>query len=156
MIHCRALFIATLSLLVFLGGSLAHAIDPRFELDPRMMQQKLPPATPPVSPAKESVPPRGGSGETSYTVKRGDSLVKILRRDFGKSNSEARALIPEIERRNRLSNSGRLEAGRHIIIPLPVKSVKQVARTVRYAKRSAPKTAEKKIVGHRLVLFKGS
>ena len=156
MIHRRALLLATFSLTVFLGGSLAHAIDPRFELDPRMLQQKLPPVTPPVSPAKESAPPRSGTGETSYTVKRGDSLVKILRRDFGKSRSDARALVPEIERRNRLGKAKRLEAGRQIIIPLPVKSVKVAARTVRSRKRSAPKTLEKKTIGHRLALFKGS
>jgi len=157
MTYRRAIFLllAPFLLSIFPGDYLAHAIDPRFELDPRMLQQKLPPKAPPVSPAKESAAPRPGPGETAYRVKRGDSLTKILVRDYGMSKAGAKALIPEIRRRNRLSETGRVAAGRQIIIPLPEKTAKSVSRTVRSAKNGTRKAVGKEIVAHRLSLFKG-
>ena len=55
MTFCRAmlLFLAALVLTVFHGGHRAHALDPRFELNPQALQQKLPAKTPTTaSPAK--------------------------------------------------------------------------------------------------------
>ena len=157
MTNRRAIFLllAPLLLSLFPGDYLALAIDPRFELDPRMLQQKLPPKAPTIPPAKEAAAPRPGPGETAYRVKRGDSLTKILMRDYGMSKDGAKALIPEIRRRNRLGETGRLAAGRHIIIPLPEKSAKSVSRSVRSAKKGERKPAGREIVAHRLYLFKG-
>jgi hypothetical protein len=130
MIHRFALLLATLSLSIILGSSLALAIDPRFELDPRMLQQKLPPRPTPASPAKESAPARSGSGETSSTDRRNDSPV-----------------------RNRPVRSGkakRLVEARH-----RGKSMQQAARTGRSARKGMLGGAEKRIAGHKLALFKG-
>jgi hypothetical protein len=157
MIFCRAMFLllAAILLSVFQGGQRAHAIDPRFELNPQVLQQKLPARTPAASPAKMlAEPPRKGAGETTYTVKPGDHLMKILVRDFGMGNIEAAALIPEIKRRNQLGNSRRLRTGMRIIIPLSAKNARNVVKPARSAKYNRTKSADKKTAGHELALFK--
>jgi hypothetical protein len=150
------LLLALLLLSILPGDYPAHAIDPRFELDPRMLQQKLPPKAPPASQAKESAAARPAPGETTYRVKRGDSLTKILMRDYRMSRDRAKALVPEIRRRNRLGETGGLKAGRNIILPLQEKGAKSVSSTVRSAKKVARKPAGREIVSHRLSLFKGA
>jgi hypothetical protein len=150
------LLLAPLLLSIFTGDYPAYAIDPRFELDPRMLQQKLPPKPPPVSQAKESAAARPAQGETSYRVKRGDSLTKILMRDYGMSKDRAKALIPEIRRRNRLGETGGLKAGINIILPLQDKGAKSVSRSARRVKKVARKPAGGEIVAHRLSLYKGA
>ena len=160
MTFCRAmlLFLAALVLTVFHGGHRAHALDPRFELNPQALQQKLPAKTPTTgSPAiKTPEPQRKGAGETTYTVKPGDHLMKILARDFGMGNNEAEALIPEIKRRNQLGDTRRLRTGMRIIIPLPAKSAKSVVRPAHSAKHSRPKATDTKGSGHKFALFKGA
>jgi len=157
MTNRRAMFLLLAPLLLSLlpGDYLAHAIDPRFELDPRTLQQKLPPKAPPVSPAKASTAVRPGQGESAYRVKRGDSLTKILMREYGMTRAKAISVMPNIRRRNGLGETGRLVAGSEIIIPLPVKSGKRIARTARMAKKGAHRVASREIVSHRLSLFKG-
>jgi hypothetical protein len=149
------LLLAPLLLSLFAGDYPAHAIDPRFELDPRMLQQKLPPKAPPVARAKASKAVRPGQGESAYRVKRGDSLTKILMREYGMSRAKARAVIPDIRRRNGLDGTLRLTAGREIIIPLPGKRGKKAAGSARMAKKGARRSASREIVTHRLSLFKG-
>jgi hypothetical protein len=153
----RALFLLLAPLLLSLlpGAYLAHAIDPRFELDHRMLQQKLPPQAPPVAPAKASTAVRPGPGERAYRVRRGDSLTKILMREYGMSKAKARAVIPDIRRRNGLGDTVRLAAGREIIIPLPEKSGKRPARSAHVYKKGARRAAARENVAHRLSLFKG-
>ncbi len=95
---CRLpfIFLATLLLSFFHAGRQANALDPRFELDPRALQQKLPsrdvkrPATK-RTPAK----PPTSSGETYYTVKPGDHLKKIKKRLAGPGRH---GNIPRIKR----------------------------------------------------------
>lgn len=66
----------------------------------------------PAPPAAES------NGEyTRYTVRPGDFLFRILIRDFGLSNAQAEALIPEIQRLNKLPSATRLDVGQTILIP---------------------------------------
>jgi len=158
MTYRRAIFLLFAPLLLSLlpGDYLAHAIDPRFELDPAMLQRKLPPKAAPISPAKKSAIPRPGPGETAYRVKRGDSLTKILMRDYGMSKGGAKAIIPQILRRNRISETGRLSAGSHIILPIPEKTAKSASRTIRSAKKGSRKAAGREIVAHRLSLFNGT
>jgi hypothetical protein len=156
--HALFLLLAPLLFSIFPGDYPAHAIDSRFELDPRMLQQKLPPKAPPAYQAKEkeSASARPAPEDTSYRVKRGDSLTKILMRDYGVSRDRAKALIPEIRRRNRLSETGGLTAGRNIILPLQEKSAKRVSRSLRSAKMGTRrKPAGVETVAHRLSLFKG-
>jgi len=157
MTFCRALilFTATFFLFIFQGGYSAFALDPRFELNPQTLRQKLPgrPAPAPA-PKKTAEPLRKGAGETSYTVKRGDHLKKILTHDFGMREKEAEALIPGIERRNQLSGARRLRSGMRIIIPLLGKSAKSAIRPSRSAMHSRPHSGHKKSGGHELVLFK--
>jgi hypothetical protein len=153
--RAKFLFLAALFLSVLHGVHYAHALDPRFELSPQALHQKLPDKhLPPASPAKKTPEPlRQGAGETTYTVKQGDHLMKILMRDFGMGNKEAEALIPEIKSRNHLVDTRRLRTGKRIIIPLPEKSAKYVVRPARSAKFRRPKPSDK---NHELALFKGA
>ncbi|BDV44119.1 peptidoglycan-binding protein LysM [Geotalea uraniireducens] len=94
------------------------ALDPRFELDPRALdaspQQSL------REKAGHAVRKAGHrSGEDSeYRVKAGDHIFKILMRDYGLSNREAEALIPEVKRRNGITDIRRLRVGQLLLIPL--------------------------------------
>ncbi|AJE04457.1 LysM peptidoglycan-binding domain-containing protein [Geobacter pickeringii] len=112
-------------------GGLAGAAPPSFELDPRELESTAPPARPPKHPsarphrtptdkggdAAQPSAPEGNETLTRYTVKPGDFLFKILMRDFGLSNAEAEALIPEVQRINHLTSATRLEVGRTLLIP---------------------------------------
>lgn len=150
------LFLTALFLSVFHFGHRAHALDPRFELNPQSLQQKLPAKTPTASSVKNAPePPAKSAGETTYTVKSGDHLMKILVRNFGMGNDQAEALIPEIKRRNQLGDARRLRTGMRLIIPLTAKSAKSIVRPSHSAKLNRPKQADKKIAGHELSLFKG-
>lgn len=130
------LFIATISLSVLLDCSLSYAIDPRFELDPRMLQQKLPPKTPPVSQTKAPASLKGSREETSDNAKQNDS------------NS--------MKRRNRHINTKRPEAEKHIVSQSSANKTRHVARLARSVKGGSPKLSENRAVGHRFALFKGS
>jgi hypothetical protein len=159
MTFCRVmlLFLAALLLPVFHGGHPVYALDPRFELNPQALHEKLPAKTAPASQAKKAPETLAkGAAETTYTVKPGDHLMKILARDFGMGNNEAEALIPEIKRRNQLGDARRLRTGMRIIIPLPAKSAKSAVRPGRSAKQSRPEPVGKKIAGHQLALFRGA
>lgn len=87
-------------------------------------------------PAK-SVPAESTAGagrDSSYTVRPGDNLFLILIRHYGLSNSAAEQLIPEIVRRNNISDPLKLTVGQRLIIPLASKSrpsaVKPAASTL--------------------------
>lgn len=112
-------------------GGLAAAAPPSFELDPRELETTAPPARPSKHPAArphrtqaerggEAAQPSASEGSENlirYTVRSGDFLFKILMRDFGLSNAEAEALIPEVQRINHLTSATRLEVGRTLLIP---------------------------------------
>lgn len=109
------------------------AAPPSFELDLKDLETtKSPPKNrrqPARAPRTESLrnpEPRPDSptaefpGEyTRYTVRQGDFLFRILIRDFGLSNAQAEALIPEIQRLNKLPSATRLDVGQTILIPRP-------------------------------------
>ncbi len=83
---CRLpfVFLATFLLSLFHAGQWANALDPRFELDPRELQQKLPPTDLKAPSAKKKTAvPRTSSGQTYYTVKPVDHLKKIRKRVAG-------------------------------------------------------------------------
>lgn len=127
-------FCAALALWGLVGplhGGAALAAPPSFELDlkdlettkssPKIRRQ---PARPPRKEVSRETRPRPdapaaeSSGDyTRYTVRPGDFLFKILIRDFGLSNAQAEALIPEIQRLNRLPSATRLDVGQTILIP---------------------------------------
>lgn len=77
----------------------------------------------PSKPASDTPPPQAGR-ESSYTVRPGDNLFLILIRQYGLSNSAAERLIPEIVRRNNMSEAQKLTVGQRLIIPLPGKARK--------------------------------
>ncbi len=159
MTFCRTIFlyIAPLFLSVFLGGNCALALDPRFELNTQELQQKLPARSSPAPPAKMAPEPqRKSAGETTYIVKPGDHLMKILVRGFGMGNKEAKILIPEIKRRNQLGDTQRLRTGMRLIIPLSARTSGHVVRAARGAKYKRTKPTDTKISGQGFALFKRS
>lgn len=111
------------------------AMEPRFEIDPQALagstssvkahlknQKRLVQA----HPDKISAANRG----TTYIVKPGDHLFKILMRDYGLSNSETESFIEDIKRENNIYDIKRLKIGQKITIP-PVRrradgSLKQI------------------------------
>ncbi|RNC71387.1 MAG: peptidoglycan-binding protein LysM [Desulfuromonadales bacterium] len=108
-----------LSSLVFsLAPVRSYAIDPRFELDSRVLDKGAD-----ASPReKGGRSPRKGSradeGISDYTITPGDHIFKILMRDYGLSNREAEALVPEVRRLNGITDIRRLRVGQTIRIPL--------------------------------------
>src|SRR5919108_5048069 len=88
--------LAALSLALAPGS--ASAIDPRFELDPRLLDKEAPaPAR-----AKESrgsrKSARPSAGNSDYTIRPGDHIFRILMRDYGLSNDEAETPVPQGKR----------------------------------------------------------
>lgn len=127
-------FCAALALFGLLGPLHSGAVlaaPPSFELELRDLEAtKSSPKTrrqPVRAPRKEgsrapkpqpAAPVAESSGDyTRYTVRPGDFLFKILIRDFGLSNAQAEALIPEIQRLNGLPSATRLDVGQTILIP---------------------------------------
>src|SRR5512137_1026325 len=107
--------------IVLVAPGLCRAMDPKFELDVKSLDQK---ATAPA--AKAAVAPKAapaarsaatGSGEGLYTVKPGDHLFKILMYEFGLSNRETEELIPEVKRLNGITDIRRLKVGSTLRIP---------------------------------------
>lgn len=98
-------------------------MDPRFEIDPQSLVSPAPAAKTHGRIHKQSarasidkVSHSVGKG-TSYTVKAGDHLFKILMRDYGLSNNEAESFIEEIRHENNIYDIKRLKIGQKIIIP---------------------------------------
>lgn len=117
--------LAALSLALVPGS--APAIDPRFELDPRLLDREAP------APARVKEG-RGGrktvraaAGSSDYTIRPGDHIFRILMREFGLSNDEAEALVPEVKRLNGITDIRRLRVGQTIRIPL-TRAGERVAR----------------------------
>lgn len=79
-----------------------------------------------------------GDGVVIHTVKPGDTLFKILMRDFGMSNNEAERLVPEVMRVNGLKSSTRLTIGQKLKIPTGKRSA-SASRSKSTAKHHHPK-----------------
>lgn len=67
--------------------------------------------------SRSKAPTPAAAGTTTYTVKPGDFLFKILMRDFGMSNREAELRIDDVMRANNLASSTRLTVGQKLVIP---------------------------------------
>jgi len=110
-----------LSLYVLLMASTALALDPKFELDPKALEKKLPqqaPATATPTPARQTASSTSRSPQgTTYTIKAGDNLFKILMSEYGINNGQAEQLIPAIRKINGLENSKNLRVGSTIQLP---------------------------------------
>lgn len=119
---CAAITICTL--LLPLHGGLAQAAPSSFELELKDLETTKPSPKPrhrqtrqPRKAIDSDHASAATAGFTRYTVKPGDFLFKILIRNFGLSNAQAEALIPEIQRLNKLPSATRLEVGQTILIP---------------------------------------
>ena len=68
---------------------------------------------------------QGGGGEaapedvSSYTLKPGDHLYRVLAREYGVTGSRADALVEKILQLNHIPNIHRLKTGSTLLIPLP-------------------------------------
>lgn len=121
----RTLVRTLLILAVLLSASAVLAVmDPRYEIDPQLMVGSITQSKSSkvmrkkVSAGRHTVrAQRPRSDGTSYTVKPGDHLFKILMRDFGLSNAEAELFIDEIRRENNIYDIKRLKIGQTITIP---------------------------------------
>jgi hypothetical protein len=115
------------------------AMDPKFELDPKMLDKKLGKSSS-HSPARAAAHPGGGSFKGStYTIKQGDHLFKLLAREYGVTGERAEALIPRIKRLNKFSDIRRLKVGSTIVIP-PLEAL-QSANAKRLKRRIEPERA---------------
>lgn len=142
-------FRLTLIPLSFLVGlctvsSVSAVMDPRFEIDAQTLSTST--ATAKLSDKKSkhlirstvSKTPSAAKG-TTYIVKPGDHLFKILMRDYGLSNSEAESFIDEIRSENNILDIKRLKIGQKIVIP-PI--LRRADGTLKLVK--AANTADKK------------
>ena len=108
---------------LFAAADSGAVMDPRFEIDPQTLVSPAPKAKAPGGIHKQSARSTAGKNShitgkgTTYTVKAGDHLFKILMRDYGLSNNEAESFIEEIRRENNIYDIKRLRIGQKIIIP---------------------------------------
>lgn len=68
-------------------------------------------------------PQRPLRGYMKYTVRRGDTIVSILKDRFGFSEREAQIMIPEIRGKNGVAQSSGLRIGQILYIPVPVEEL---------------------------------
>lgn len=133
-----------------------YALDRRFELSPRLLSQG---SEPPAARSAEGRPSprreRTASGLTEYTVRPGDHIFKILMKEYGLSNREAEALVPEVRRINGITDIRRLRVGQTIRLPLGAIAGGEDRRNNRAVFRetsvaSAAGTPQEKGAGHLL------
>ncbi len=104
-----------------------YAIDSRFELDPDVLAKKVGISAPPPVHTEPHVPHattprvpvhRKRAGHTElYTVRPGDNIYKILIRQYGMTDAEAEALLPEVKRLNGVTDIHALQVGTRLKIP---------------------------------------
>lgn len=121
----RVFIITAFFLNTLLGFRSAYAdMDPRFELNPTSLAGPKSTAVPqkhqkrvvrtylePTQPAVTT------DSSVLYTVKPGDHVYKILRRDYGMTTKEAWLFTNEILRENRISDIENIKVGDTIFIP---------------------------------------
>jgi len=120
--HTRNILALLLTIAVSATVEPLHAaMDPRFELSPQALEgtQARKPA---AKSRRHAAHPRYRSGQlpkngTTYVVKPGDNLHKVLVRRFGLSDNETEALIEEICVKNNIRDIKRLKIGQRIEIP---------------------------------------
>lgn len=137
---------AVFFLLLFQAALPAYALDHRFDLDTDKLSQNLPKKTEQVSEPVKAATPRNDAGQTIYTVKPGDFIMKILIREFGMNDEAASGLLPEIQRLNQISDVHRLKIGARLVIPLPAKNGHRTAKRDRPAGNQPKKPFEEKSI----------
>lgn len=99
------------------------AMDPRFELDPKIIAVSRTPEKSRQSGVKRFVCSRVAKSSSAsanhgvYTVKPGDQLFKILMCEYGLNIHEAGSFSEEIKRENNILDTKLIKAGQTIIIP---------------------------------------
>ena len=122
-LHSRLPAAAAVCLNILLSFTSVHAdMDPRFKIDPQALASAKNDTISHKAPKKHSRSPGRQSDlkpdkGVVYTVKPGDHVYKILRRDYGLSTSEASQFMAEIRRANNMSDFELIKAGRKIVIP---------------------------------------
>lgn len=101
----------------------AGAAQGPYELDLKELRR------PPVRRAKDKEPAgarepgaatiKSGGESSSYTVRKGDHLFRILMQSYGLSNKAAEELIPKIMHLNGIRRPEGLSVGQRLTIPLP-------------------------------------
>jgi hypothetical protein len=162
--------------------TLSYAIDPKFELDPSALGKKFPIPTPPseakketggsVKAARKDAEKPGRMGSTgqgakdatarekmsSYTVKPGDHLYKVLSREYGVSGARADALVQRVLRLNGIKDIRTLKTGSTLLIPLPQGSAahesKAGAQSAARTRKSGKGALQSPAVVPRMVLAK--
>jgi len=118
----RKVFAIALAVLAFgVMPPKVRAIDPRFELDPRLLDRTAEPSAVERQGRTARKTVRSATGMSDYTVRPGDHMFKILMKEYGLSNAEAEALVPEVKRLNGISDIRRLQVGRSLRIPLALR-----------------------------------
>ena len=90
---------------------LSHAVDPKFALDPSVLSKKFAMPPSPSAAKREAGAAAPREKMSSYTVKPGDQLYKVLLREYGVSGARAEALVQRIKRLNHLSDIRNLKGG---------------------------------------------
>lgn len=107
-----------LRLLFFLGTLLACStgwgMDPRFELDPALIGREQGGAA-----ATQKKPVSAAGKATRYTVKPGDNIRLILKREFGLDEARVDAMTARVREANGITDIRRLKVGSSLLIPLP-------------------------------------
>lgn len=133
------------------------AMDPRFEIDPQVLAvsetvPKAPPRRTVRSAKLRPARPLPVTGESTYVVKPGDHLFKILMHEYGLSNSQAEALIEKVKKDNNISDIRRLKIGQKISIPRLGQSAGESAKSHPFEGASTRSDVTETPVGQSFVL----
>jgi len=114
----------------------SQAIDPKFELDATALGKRY--AIPPSPSAAKRQTAAEGPREkmSSYTLKRGDDLKRVLSREYGVRGARAEALLQRVAQVNNIKDIRSLKTGSTIMIPAEPLPAPKSARTRPRARHS--------------------
>ncbi len=134
----RSFLCANLCLMLAIAAPLyGVAAPPENEISPAVKSSAVPSRTSSKKNRRRSAPPAkqvvaDTASGTLYTVKAGDSLFKILRREYGLTEKQAAKFLDVVRRENKISDFRRLRIGQKITITaLYQKAPAGVANNVR-------------------------
>ena len=116
----RSLTVAAAYLSILLSLTPVYAdMDPRFKLDSGELAgvKSVAPAQKVAKKRRTQKPAEQSAKGAVYTVKPGDHIYKILRRDYGLTTSEASLFMEKIRLANNFSDIELIKSGRKIVIP---------------------------------------
>jgi hypothetical protein len=162
--------------------TLSYAIDPKFELDPSALGKRFPIPPPPSEarketggsakaekkdaekPGKKESAGQGAKGAaarekvSSYTVKPGDHLYKVLSREYGVRGARADVLVQRVLRLNGIKDIHGLKTGSTLLIPLApgaaAKESKTHAQSAKHTRKSEKEAPQAPAAEHQIVLAK--